>query len=221
MKYTVDALIDKLKNNNHVVFTNDVKEFNLNLVAVRSANRVPNTFDDLFYVFYKYNGAWTIKEYNVTVDPGAVYLQNPINDSGTAIIMPNQYRSLWKLGYHKGKYRALVQNRPCTVARDNNRDLILNSDIPPYANSYRISKGGIIYELYLDNDEQEVFKTETGMFGINCHKSGKGTTEFVNYYGAGCVVFANNDLFDNDFIPVCEAAANNFGNSFTFALLNE
>lgn len=220
MKYNVDTLIDKLKHKHYAVFTNDKKEFNLNLVAVRSATTTPNKFDDLLYAFYKYKGEWVVKEFNVTVDPGAVYLQNPINDSGTAIIMPGQYKGLWKLGFHKGRYRALVQNRPVTVARDNNRDLILDSKIPPYSNMYSIKQGGITFGIYLDSNENEVFKTETGMFGINCHKSAKGTTEFVNYYSAGCVVFSDNDIFDNEFIPMCEVAANVFGNSFTFSLLN-
>lgn len=219
MNDTVDVLINLLKDKGHTVFEKDDKEFNLNLVGVRNSNGETNKFDDTLYVFYKYKGEWTNLKYRVTVDPGAVYLRNPINHAGTAIIMPGQYKGMWELGLHKGKYKALVQKGRCTVARDNNRDLVLNSKIPPYVNSYNIDKGGITTTHYVDKNLDDVFITETGMFGINCHKSGKGNTVNVNYYSAGCVVFADNYMFEESFIPVCEAAASTFGNSFSFTLI--
>ena len=43
----------------------------------------------------------------------------------------------------------------------------------------------------------------------------------VDYYSAGCVVFENSELFDQEFLSLCRLAASSFGNSFTFTLLTE
>lgn len=72
-----------------------------------------------------------------------------MNPKGTAILAPGQYQSSHKIGLHRGKYKALVQHRPVTVYRDNNKD----------------SK----YDL-------EPTKKDTGIFGINIHKAGQDST---------------------------------------------
>jgi len=54
----------------------------------------------------------------------------------------DQYLNCFKLGLHKGKYKALVQAKPLTVIRNYNRDSVLN-----------YNSG----------------KEEPGMFGINIH----------------------------------------------------
>jgi hypothetical protein len=221
MRHSIYTIIDTMKAKKLSVFENDAKEHNLNLVAVRTSDNTSNNFNDFLYAFYKYNGSWVVKEYAVTTDPGITYRKNPINKTGTAILLPGQYKGMWQIGLHQGKYKALTQKQPCTVIRDNNKDSKLDYIIPPHADISTVSKGGITYTYYLDSTGKIIATTETGVFGINCHKSGKGITADVNNHSAGCVVLADNDKFDDEFIPMCEAAAKAFGNSFTFTLLYE
>ena len=220
MRYTVDTIFNNIPDT-YAIFTNDKHRYNLNLIGVRALDRDSDTFNDLLYVIYRYSGKWHSLEYNVTTDPGLIYREKPLSIRGTAAVLPGQYRGMWCVGKHKGKYTALVQKSPCTVVRDNNRDTILDCDIPPYSKLVTENVGGILVSTYLDIHNAEVFKTETGIFGINCHRSGKGVTEYVKRYSAGCIVFADNDAFDNEFIPICKDAASIFGNSFTFTLLDE
>ena len=77
-------------------------------------------------------------------------------------MVPGQYRGLWRIGIHKGKYKALVQNRPVTVYRDNNKDSV--------------------YDI-------EAATINTGVYGINLHHAGTDSTE-VNNWSAGCQVIA-------------------------------
>lgn len=218
MKYKLDSIIAYMRDKGHVIF-DDGRPYNINLVAVRASDTVSNKFDDTLILFYRDAGNWVVHEFPVTVDPGTVYRVSPISKLGTAIIMPGQYRGMWKVGLHKGKYKALVQNKPCTVARDNNRDYFLDHSIPSHSSIHTIVSGTSTINNYLDSNDKVVFTTETGMFGINCHKAGKGTTINVNSYSAGCVVFANEFDFDHIFLPLCDAAANSCGNSFTFSLM--
>lgn len=222
MKYNVEDITKVLNNKSYSVFSNDKKQYNINLVGIRSNDNVSNKFNDLLYVFYKYNGNWIIREYNVTTDPGLAYRIKPINQLGTAILMPGQYKGLWQIGKHQNKYKALVQKSPCTVIRDNNKDSILDYNIPPFVTTRTIkSKDGTTIRHYLDGNGKVVFLTETGMFGINCHKSGNGKTVDVNLYSAGCIVFSDNGAFEDSFLPICDAAAKLFGNSFTFTLITD
>jgi len=219
MIYNVDAINHVLNTKDYPIFSNDTSEYNINIVGIRNSDRTSNKFNDALCVFYKYNGKWIFNQFTVTLDPGTIYRRTPINDAGTAIILPGHYKGLWKIGKHRNKYEALVQNNPCTVIRDNNKDSNLDVDIPVYSSTQTSSVNGITQIDYLDQDGNVVFVTQNGMFGINCHKSGKGITTDVNYYSAGCVVFSDNNEFDNKFLPICNAAANTFGNSFSFTLL--
>lgn len=136
--------------------------YDLNVIGVRSSNRTADSFDDTMYVCYvDAHGHKRIFELPITTDPGLSYLKKPINGKGTAIIMPGQYRGMWRIGMHQGKYRALVQRGACTVIRDNNRDSILDYDGPK----------------------------ESGLFGINFHYVSRGTiVESIGNGSAGCQV---------------------------------
>lgn len=221
MMYNTSDVIKAMKAKDYSVFENDDRAFNLNIVGIRNSDRVSNKFNDTLLVFYKHNGVWHTSSYNVTVDPGTVYRKKPINAKGTAIIMPGQYPSLWKHGLHRGKYKALVQNAPCTVARDNNKDATIDVNIPYFSTTSTFTASGITTTDYLDQDGNVVFVTQTGMFGINCHKSGGGVTEDVNYYSAGCVVFEDNEAYESKFLVACGNSARFYGDGFTFTLLND
>ena len=168
--------------------------FNLNIIGVRMGLKATNTFDDYLYIIFKnHSDKWSHREYKITTDAGAYWLENPMNAKGTAILKPNQYKGGWKLGKHQGKYTALVQKEEVEVYRDNTKDMIL------------------------DYDETKVDK---GFFGINFHRSNPHTESFqVDKWSAGCQVFKkSNDFFE--FITICKVAEEEWGNSFTYTLLN-
>ena len=136
--YTYADLEAILKERGYAWFT---KTYDLNIIGIRSPNQKAGVFDDWLYVAYNDQHAQRLFGCPITTDPLLYYLRYPMNVKGTAIVAPGQYRGLWKRGLHKGT-DALVQVKPVTVIRDNNRDDVLDWNS---ANK------------------------ETGLFGINLH----------------------------------------------------
>lgn len=191
---TVDQLIDTLENKGHVVFKNDSKNYNINYIGVRSNSRKPNKFDDMFYIFWKYQGKWNLVKHTGTTDPGMYWLENPINVDGTAILKEGQHRGCWKIGKHQGKYDALVQKKAVTVLRDDDED----------------------NELDFDTE-----KERTGFFGINHHRANsKYESVQVDKWSAGCQVRNNPEEY-KEFWDIIEESAKNWGDSFTYTLIKE
>ena len=174
-------------------------DFNLNIVGVRNDSGDASKFDDFIKIFYKVDKEWVCNIYPATTEPGTSILRRPIKavrHKGTAILVPGQYRSTYRIGTHGGKrsYTALVQRgAKVSVWRDNNRD-----SKPDY-----------------HGPEEE------GWFGINIHKHW-GSDARVNTGGvsAGCQVFQSSQDF-YEFMDICEQAADRWGNSFTYTLLEE
>ena len=179
----------------YAFFTNGY--YNLNIIGVRRDNnkKVTNLYDDILLVMYKTTKGWQKKVYNITTEPGSYYMRKELgNPKGTAILVPGQYRGCWKLGNHKGKYKALVQKRPVKVYRDGNMDMI--------------------YDMYPETINE-------GLFGINIHRSNEGyTRQTVDMYSAGCQVFNDPKDFES-FIRLCEEQSKIYGNSFTYTLIDE
>ena len=174
------------------LFENQDKDYNLNLIGIRTANNGSNKFDDILMAMWNHRG-WNSIKFDITTDPGLYYLKNPLNVKGTAILKEMQHKGMWKLGKHRNQYEALVQNNACTVVRDPDRD------------------------QYLDMDGEE----HTGKFGINCHRSNSAKeSSIISRWSAGCQVFANPKEFDI-FLSLCKLGAANWGNSFSYSLLNE
>ena len=198
----MDKLIEKIKSadfskilvNKGYVYFNKGK-YNLNIIGVRRADtKVTNQFDD--YIVVEYIDMYGIKTREVfaaTTDPGLSSITNPISSKGCAILAPGQYRSCWKLGYHKGKYEAIVQYKPVKVYRDNNKDVVY--DFNPKT-------------------------VEEGTFGINIHKAGTHSTQ-VDNWSAGCQVFANKDDFEKFMKLVHYQISQGHGKLFTYTLINE
>ncbi|WP_444901697.1 hypothetical protein ACJJIG_21205 [Microbulbifer sp. SSSA007] len=171
----------------------DEGDFNLNLIGIRTADNQSNSFNDHFAVAWRFDGVPHCLVFPATTDPGTFWRENPINTDGTAILVPGQYPGLWQLGLHRGQYRALVQRKPARVYRDNNRDSVIDMDAP----------------------------IDDGLFGINCHRA-SGTRESlrVDKWSAGCQVLAN--PFDFSLlIALCDRAAEQWGTTFTYTLLDE
>ena len=169
--------------------------YNLNIVGIRRGTSESNKFDDYLLVFYKnIIEEWIKDVYPITTDPGKHWLLNPLNPKGTAILVPGQYRSTWKIAKHQGKYEALCQRKPVRVWRDNNKDKVLDFySSPEYP----------------------------GYFGINIHRSNPYTeSSQVDRWSAGCQVFKKVEDF-NSFMASCKNAASLYGDRFTYTLLEE
>lgn len=173
-------------------------DYNLNIVGVRNDSGDASKFDDFLNVLYKIDGEWVCDVYPATTEPGDKILKLPIKQvrhKGTAILVPDQYRSTYKIGPHgPTRYTALIQRGDkVRVWRDNNRDAH-----PDY-----------------HGPEEE------GWFGINIHKH-RGPGARVNTGGssAGCQVFKNTPDF-YEFMDTCQEAAEKWGNSFTYTLVEE
>ena len=169
--------------------------YNLNIIGVRNPNLVSNSFDDTMLCAFKVSDQWILKEWKITTDAGKYWLKHPMNEKGCALLVPNQYRGVYKIDQHQGKYTALCQrNGEVEVYRDDNKDQIF--------------------------DFNDVTK-EWGMFGINIHKSNPHKkSQIVEKWSAGCQVFKKVDDF-NEFMNICDNAKNIWGNSFTYTLLKE
>lgn len=156
MKYNVNALKNTLKKKGYTIFT---RPYELNLIGLRTSTK-QNSFDDTMAIFYNDNKGNTIyNEYPITTDPGTYWLNKPMNVNGTAMLKTGQYVDTWIIGPHLNKYTALVQRKPVTVYRDNDRNSIFQSN-----------------------------KEDTGLFGINIHKAGTDSNT-IDKWSAGCQVF--------------------------------
>jgi len=171
------------------------KSYNLNIIGVRRVeNATPNKFDDTIVVIYRNRqDEWEVFTADITTDPGLYWLMNPSNVSGTAILVPNQYRGVYKKDLHQGKYEALCQRGgEVEVYRDGDRDR---------------------------NHDMSGKTVESGFFGINIHKAGNASVQ-VERWSAGCQVFAKSTDFA-EFMDLVEEAEGRYGNSFTYTLLLE
>jgi len=196
----IKRMVALLKAKKYIVYT---LPFQLNIVGVRNKNTNPKEFDDSFFVFWKNeSNKWEGRKYAGTTDPSTAYLNNPMNKVATPILPNGQYVDAWKLGKHRGEYTALVQRKEFCVYRDYNRNAWIDYDI----------------------------KDKTcGRFGINIHRAkprgaddGRGNTNNIGLYSAGCQVFRNYYCFTNEFIPMLQKQQQMYGNEdFTYTLVDK
>ena len=192
---TISSIINAMENLDHTVFTGDTKPYNLNIVGIRSNTPTTDAFNDLMCVFWKYEGQWNIYKMQCTTLPGLYWLENPMNSRGCAILKEGQYKSVYKVDIHNGKYEAICQRLgDVTVFRDDDEDTE--------------------YDM-LEGTEQ------TGMFGINLHRaSAYKELEEVGKNSAGCQVIQDPNEFEVH-MRVVNKAAEIWGNKFTYTLINE
>lgn len=196
MCYTRQQIEKAVKNKGYVWFEDDSnKSYDVNIVGVRNnqsqiADKVTNVFDDCLTMTFKdESGDWKFYCWNATTDPGKKGVQQFRNSKGVARLVPNQYRAVYKIDKHQGKYDALCQRGGnVTVFRDSDRNLVF-----------------------------EEKKTDIGMFGINIHKAGQDST-WVENWSEGCQVFKKAADFEA-FMAICRKAAAIHGKSFTYTLI--
>jgi hypothetical protein len=188
----ITTLINTLTKKGCQIYT---RPFELNIVGVRSTKAVQNSFDDTIHVFYKReDGQWLITSFKATTDPGTYWLKNPMNQKGTAILKPGQYKSSHRIGIHRGKYQALVQQSKLSVWRDNDRN---------------------------ETIDWPVKLEDTGIFGINIHRASiNGITKSTDKHSAGCQVLASAEDF-NLLMQLAFRHKKLYSNNFTYTLLDE
>ena len=175
--------------------------FNVNIIGIRATEKKTNVFDDTMLLVYKNKKKeWEVISSVITTDPGEKYLVDPINDKGTAILVPNQYRGVYKLDIH---------------ARNNSR----------FAHEALCQRGGKL-QVWRDNNKDKVLdhnpeSIDEGWFGVNIHRSkSSGEADYVGSYSAGCQVFKNSTDFKL-FLDIIKRSKKLYGNSFSYTLLEE
>lgn len=167
----------------------------LNIFGIRANNSTPNSFDDLIGVAYiDENGNEICHTFEATTDAGVTVLGNTYGGSeGTLIMLGGQYYSVFKKGYHRGKYEALVQNIKIEVIRDANKDGLLTFDS---------------------------LKREFGLFGLNLHHANESSdypSTQVNNWSHGCQVIRK--ITDwNLFWSLVEMSSAIYGDTFSYTL---
>tara|TARA_R100001015_G_C4629240_1_gene189940 strand:+ start:1764 stop:2399 length:636 start_codon:yes stop_codon:yes gene_type:complete len=197
-KMIADKIKSVMEKKGYAFFSNGI--FNVNIVGIRSKEARSNKFDDTMLLIYKNKKKeWEVQSSVITTDPGEKYLVHPMNKKGTAILVPNQYRGVYRVDIHarhnsKFAHEALCQRgNVLKVWRDGNRDKIL------------------------DHDPETV---DEGWFGVNIHRSKVGEASYVGSYSAGCQVFKNGTDFKL-FMSAVKKSAELYGNSFSYTLLEE
>lgn len=168
-------------------------DLDVNIIGIRNnepGRTVTNLFDDTLVCIFKEAGEWKVYHWSITTDPGKRAMMEVNTTKGVAVLVPGQYRSSHYIGLHKGKYEALCQSKPVSVWRDANKDMLFDP-----------------------------VKAESGVFGINIHKSNSKTeSTWVENWSEGCQVFKRAKDFA-EFMSICKRAAKQCGNSFTYTLL--
>ena len=187
----IGKLINLYKRLRYVLY--ETGDYNVNLFGIRNTGDLhSNGFNDYLGVLYRENGEWKIFVCAGTTDPGLASRTLPVNVLGTAILPCGQYRKCFKLGRHKGKYEALVQNVPLPLFRDRNKDGKLDFvNLQPPA-----------------------------MCGINFHRaSDKVKSKLVDSWSAGCQVVADPNDFAK-IMKIIKESAKRYGKEFTYTLFD-
>lgn len=179
----------------------DTRPNKLNIVGIRDASvAVPENYsDNIAYFWYDDNGDLQGKIAEATTTPGIQYLNNPLEDAaasgGTSILKQGQYKNAYKIGLHRKKYEALVQQGVLKVIRDNDRNSILDY----FGKTY-----------------------DCVGCGINIHHStaSYASQDTIGPDSAGCQVFRWIDDF-NDMMVKARRSRDLYGNNFTYTLIDK
>ena len=194
--YKKEQIESAVKSKGYVWFEDvNNKGYDVNIVGVRNnaasiADKITNVFDDFITISFKdENKQWNFFCWNATTDPGKKGALEFSNKKGVSRLIPNQYRGVWQIDLHQGKYQALCQRLgPVSVWRDANKNMVFEEKV-----------------------------VDTGIFGINIHKAGQDST-WVENWSEGCSVFKRVKDFDV-FMSICKKAAKIHGNKFSYTLL--
>lgn len=194
MAKSIADIVKTMKSSGYAV---DSRPNALNIVGIRNSEATSqDNFDDqIAYFYYDPQGVLRGKIAAATTDPSTFYLESPIaGTSGTAVLKSGQYKDAYQIGLHRTKYEALVQRKPVTVIRDNDRNAYINYLAP----------------------------TQTGFFGINIHRAsrGKDNVAIIDKDSAGCQVFRDEKDFQ-EMMSLARIHKSKYGNNFTYTLIDQ
>lgn len=187
----VSDFLDIMRTKNYEILTDTInRPLSINIIGYRNLKARDNYFDDTISVYWKdYLNQWHCDHFPATTYPGTPWLLKPLNPKGAAVLKPGQYKGVYELGLHRGKYEALVQRGLVTVFRDNDLDEQAESS------------------SYLD----------TGYFGINIHKASLAA-RVVGVDSAGCQVLQNGKDF-HKLMTLCRLSRSAGWKSFNYTLV--
>lgn len=167
-------------------------EKELNMIGIRSSNRVVDNWDDFFCLLWIENNKKQIWiNDNFTTDPGIYYMQTKLlNPAGCGILAEGYHSNIWQIGLHgANKYEAFVQTGgKVKCYRDRNKD------------------------NYMDFDPKTI---QEGFFGCNQHH-GYDSLKVKNN-SAMCQVHR----FKKDLVVVLSLAKKDPVKKWSYTLLNE
>ncbi len=189
----IQEIIKVLARKGYVLFDDDRKPYNLNYIGIRD---VGGQWNDKFVLMWRYKGEWSIVIWSGTTDPGAYYLDKPLNVKGTAIMVEGQHRGLYGMGKHRGRYKALQPVKKVGV--------------------HRIPKG----VDYADIRDLSDLPIDIGWHGTNSHRAHTSVeVAKIGRYSAGCQVSLNHSEYLNA-LYLWEQGFKNWGKTLTYTLLN-
>lgn len=186
---TFVQFFDLMKAKGYQIFDSASKPYDLNIVGWRDKEGKPNDFCDYISLYFILPNHKWEGRYYPATTRPGTPYLSTPINAEGAALL---VPGQYHKAYELGPfkgYEALKQVKPVLVRRDNNKDLKFD----------------------------DTGKVESGLFGIHIHKAGV-FSKLVNRSSAGCQVFEQSADFE-DFIKYCQLAAEKWGNSFTYTLL--
>ena len=193
---TYQELKDLVLSKGYVFF--DTGVYNLNFVWIRTSDSITNYFTDFLYVAYRIGAEEYVLKIPATTKPGIKgSIDTPITYqgvTGTAIIVPGQYRSAWKfIDSYEGfsHYPYFHQVKGINYWRDGDKDLLVD-------------------EVQLQLDQ---------LFGTHWHRmSQNGIKGYpINNWSLGCM--GAEEPYFRQLLPIVREAVKLYGPVFTGTII--
>jgi hypothetical protein len=189
--------IKKLVTDKGYVFF-DEKDYNLNIVFIRTSDVFTDLFTDTGYVVYKENDVEKVLIQPCSTKAGLYYVNNPITYqgvTGTAVVMDGQYRNVYQLvdSYSEWlSYPYFRQVKEMNYWRDMSKDTTLDEVQPQYNKNW----------------------------GTHYHRgSNIGVTGHHIYnFSAGCLI--QEEPYFKNVIELARKGVKAWGNSFSITILD-
>lgn len=166
------------------------RPWDLWVFGVRHPDRKPDAWDDLVGVAYVDGaGERQVEVWRATTDPGVPWLRSPMNEAGTAVLVPGQHRGAFRLGTFRDR-PALRQAKPLHVFRDADGD-----DHAEHGPSVAV-----------------------GMWGLHIHAPWRNGLKRVGRASAGCQVLHETKAMDRLVELVERQAAAGLGSHVSYSL---
>ena len=78
MRYTLKQITEAMRKKRYSFF--EKGDYNLNIIGIRNvSDQVDNLFDDTLFLAYKVDDRFNVQQFDMTTQPGAYYMKNPLN----------------------------------------------------------------------------------------------------------------------------------------------